>query len=430
MLGRLRMDVNDCIQQYFIICNRIFRPHKYLSHYSAERFEKAINDVIKKHCKCHPPECQHPHTHKFRQYDYLERDEGDANAYVNGTCKVAVLTQRKAHGKGQPDTVYMMRSYNHRWRQGHSTHSSLNRGQVDSSTLKIWEACRATAAAPLFFDKILIEGRWHIDGGVGDNNPSTHAWNEASELSRTKNNGTNKVAMVVSIGTGMTEPYTKFGGLLSLAQYARKAITETEKAHENTRNFAHLVNADYFRFDVRPIREIHDGLSKTKLDECKKKKKRQQKQPTTGQEQQPQHHPQPVPNLAKDESHGDESTVENRELAREREQILANMDAHNDIEASQPGVKGGYKPEKYDYTTFRTIKRLTDDYCLSPRYSFLRHQGQQEAQNVKEEINRCACILFDNSQRRKQDDAERWQRFRRHPDPQHEANQFNPPREA
>ncbi|KAH8905932.1 FabD/lysophospholipase-like protein [Coniochaeta sp. PMI_546] len=319
----------------------------------------------------------------------------------------------------------MMRSYNHRWRQGHSTHSALNRGQVDSSTLKIWEACRATAAAPLFFDKILIDGRWHIDGGVGDNNPSTHAWNEASELSRTTN-GTNKVAMVVSIGTGMTEPYTKFGGLLSLAQYARKAITETEKAHENTRNFAHLVNAEYFRFDVRPIREIHDGLSKIKLDHCKKRRKKQQKETTSGQEQRPQ----PLPSLVKDESHGDESTVENRELAKERERILADMDTHNDLEASQRGVKGGYKPDKYDYTTFQTIKKLTNEYCLASRYSFLRHQGQQEAQNVKEEINRCARILFEISQRRKDDDQERWQRFRRHPDPQHEANQFNPPREA
>jgi hypothetical protein len=106
------------------------------------------------------------------------------------------------------------------------------------------------------------------------------------------------------------------------------------------------------------------------------------------------------------------------------------MDMHNDIEASQPGVKGGYKPQKYDYTTFQTIKSLTDDYCLSSRYSFLRHQGQQEAQNVKEEINRCARILFETSQRRKHNNLEKWRRFRRHPDPQHEANRVSPPREA
>lgn len=320
----------------------------------------------------------------------------------------------------------MMRSYNHRWRQGHRTHSALNKGQVDSSAVKIWEACRATAAAPLYFDKILIEGRWHIDGGVGDNNPSTHAWNEASELSGTTN-GTNKVAMLVSIGTGMTEPYTKFGGILALAQYARKAITETEKAHKTTHDFARLVNSDYYRFDVRPIREFHDGLSKIKIDKCKKKKKKQHKEPAPrGQGQQA---PQPLLSLDRDESHGDESSGENRELARERERTLANMDAHNDLEASQR-VKGGYKPAKYDYTTFHTIKERTDEYCLSVRYSFLPHQHQQEAQNVKDEINRCARILFDTSQRRKQDNFARWQKFRRHPDPQHEANRFSPPREA
>ena len=89
MLGRLRMDVNECIQQYFIICNHVFRPHKYIGHYSAKRFEAAINDVIRKYCKCHPQECQHPHTHKFRQYDYLEFDEdATTSRKVNGTCRV------------------------------------------------------------------------------------------------------------------------------------------------------------------------------------------------------------------------------------------------------------------------------------------------------------------------------------------------------
>jgi len=327
----------------------------------------------------------------------------------------------------------MMRSYNHRWRQANPrAYSTLNRGQVDASPVRIWEACRATTAAPLFFPKIIIDGRWHIDGGVGDNNPSTHAWNEANELSRASN-GTNKVSMLVSIGTGMTEPYTKFGGLLSLAQYARKAITETEQAHKTTRNLAHQVDADYFRFDVRPFKDKHGGLSEIKLDECKRARKKQTPGDTTASTtagaEDGQHHLR-IPALTRDESQGQESTPENRELAKKRELILAEMDVQNDDVAAQPTVRGGYKPQKYDYTTFKTIKERTDDYCKSSHYSFLPHQSQIEAQNVKEEINRCARILFERSQRRKDDNLERWQRFRRHPDPQHEANRVSPPREA
>jgi hypothetical protein len=33
--------------------------------------------VVRKHCKCHGPECPHPATHNLRQYDYLENDEID-----------------------------------------------------------------------------------------------------------------------------------------------------------------------------------------------------------------------------------------------------------------------------------------------------------------------------------------------------------------
>lgn len=87
------MDVNECIQQYFTICNAIFRPHQYIGHYNTRSFENAINGVIRKYCKCHGPVCAHPQTHLLRQYDYLEFDENDDDdpeeaRKVNGTCKV------------------------------------------------------------------------------------------------------------------------------------------------------------------------------------------------------------------------------------------------------------------------------------------------------------------------------------------------------
>lgn len=49
---------------------------------------------------------------------------------------------------------------------------------------------------------------------------------------------------------------------------------------------------------------------------------------------------------------------------------------------------------------------------------------------MKQEIEDCARLLVDYSRRRKADDTERWQRFRRHPDPEHEANKTVPPSEA
>jgi hypothetical protein len=207
--------------------------------------------------------------------------------------------------------------------------------------------------------------------------------------------------MLVSFGTGKAMPHTKFGGLLTLAKYARKAITDTEKAHATTREFATLAGADYFRFDVRPIENIHGGLSHIKLDECKKKRRKGMPTATT-----------PLLDAEEEEPH-----------AADPDAILDLMDAQNAELASQPNRKGGYKPHKYEYTTFDAIKRLTDEYCASRPYSISAEEDASDAgQNVSAEIDRCARILVEYSRRRRAADPVRWSKFRKHPDPGHESN--------
>src|SRR5213079_2141007 len=49
----------------------------------------------------------------------------------------------------------------------------------------IWQAARATSAAPTYFKPIFIQkpapGGWYVDGGLKRNNPSVTALNEAQE---------------------------------------------------------------------------------------------------------------------------------------------------------------------------------------------------------------------------------------------------------
>ena len=68
------------------------------------------------------------------------------------------------------------------------------------SGCKIWEAARATSAAPTFFKRIEI-GREQpfIDGGMGRNNPSKVVLDEANTLFKAR-----PVGCLVSIGTGHT----------------------------------------------------------------------------------------------------------------------------------------------------------------------------------------------------------------------------------
>jgi len=66
---------------------------------------------------------------------------------------------------------------------------------------KIWEAARATSAAPTFFKRIEIgRAQPFIDGGVGRNNPSWAVLDEANTLF-----GARPIGCLVSIGAGQVE---------------------------------------------------------------------------------------------------------------------------------------------------------------------------------------------------------------------------------
>ena len=62
---------------------------------------------------------------------------------------------------------------------------------------KIWEAARATTAAPTFFKPATIGKHTFIDGGLGNNNPTNRA---LREVSRVFPNGS--LACLLSLGTG------------------------------------------------------------------------------------------------------------------------------------------------------------------------------------------------------------------------------------
>ena len=134
--------------------------------------------------------------------------------------------------------TFLFRTY-----PSHETHSGC----------KIWEAARATSAAPTFFKRIEIgSGQPFIDGGLGRNNPSKVMLDEANTVFRGR-----PIGCLVSIGTGQTEITTikKPGFLQQVVPTdvikALKAIsTDCEATHEDMqRLFANSPNT-YFRLNV------------------------------------------------------------------------------------------------------------------------------------------------------------------------------------
>jgi patatin-like phospholipase/acyl hydrolase len=146
----------------------------------------------------------------------------------------------------------------------------------------IWEAARATSAAPTFFVPITINNVEYGDGGTGWNNPTKEAINEAHKIWPHR-----PVGCVVSLGTGLedalqlneeseqlstvaktllqhTSPKNAFR--LAVAEYCVKCSTSCEIVHrelsENPQK--DILGGNYFRLNVA------QGMSKIGLDEWEK----------------------------------------------------------------------------------------------------------------------------------------------------------------
>jgi len=127
--------------------------------------------------------------------------------------------------------------------ESHETHSAC----------KIWEAARATSAAPTFFKRIKIgRAQPFIDGGLGCNNPSRVILDEANALF-----GARCIGCLVSIGTGQVETTAiRKPGLFQQIMPtdivdALKAIAiDCEATHESMLRLFAKLPATYFRLNV------------------------------------------------------------------------------------------------------------------------------------------------------------------------------------
>ena len=133
---------------------------------------------------------------------------------------------------------------------------------------KIWEAARATSAAPAFFKRIEI-GREQpfIDGGLGrNNNPSRLVLEESKRLF-----GSRQIGLLLSIGTGMAKTISiPRPGIFQRAvptnvvDAVKQIATDCEATHDTMEDlFANFPNT-YFRLNV------DHGMQDTKFSEWEK----------------------------------------------------------------------------------------------------------------------------------------------------------------
>ncbi|KAJ9634597.1 hypothetical protein H2199_008880 [Coniosporium tulheliwenetii] len=239
MLGRLRLSIDECIDAYLSLSDRVFRKkgHRVTvkgqmqGRFDSEELARAVKEIVKKQGL---PE------------DALLKDTPGAS------CKVFVC----ATSKETSETVCL------------TSYRSPRGGDDLLNTAKIWEACRATSAASSFFDSISIGryGEEFIDGATGANNPVWELWNQAQVIWGPEPLEKN-IKCLVSIGTGIPSLKPFLDDVFHIGKTLVAIATETEQTAETfRRDKTYMDDGRYFRFNV--LR----GLEDIGLEESKKRK--------------------------------------------------------------------------------------------------------------------------------------------------------------
>ncbi|KAJ7830946.1 acyl transferase/acyl hydrolase/lysophospholipase [Mycena olivaceomarginata] len=222
MLGRLRMSIEDSKKAYGQLAKEVFSDVKFHGSdgkFKASKLEKAIKQIVKTYSTSHNPE------------DRLEDIQDNA-------CKMFVCAMNAAN----MSLPVLFRTYN-----------TLDYPAMNCT---IWQAGRATTAAPAFFKQIKIGlsgiEEAFVDGGIGHNNPTASLLSEAKILFPH-----HQIACIISLGTG--QPHTISIPKPSLLNHflpldVVKAIqgiaTDCEKEHQSfAHHFEGIANL-YFRFNV------------------------------------------------------------------------------------------------------------------------------------------------------------------------------------
>ncbi|KAJ6582705.1 FabD/lysophospholipase-like protein [Mycena vulgaris] len=175
MLGRLQMTVADAIKAYDSLAQAVFSEKKHMGQdgtFKASLLEAAIKKIVEQNSPSRNP-CEPMKDSQMRE----------------AFCRTFVCAQSAYSMRGNIPVLF--RTYD-------SPHEA-------AAPCTIWEAARATSAAPTFFKRIKIgappRAEAFIDGGLGKNNPTGTLLEEAQALFPNR-----RIACVVSIGTGQMNP--------------------------------------------------------------------------------------------------------------------------------------------------------------------------------------------------------------------------------
>ena len=255
MLGRLSMTVDECLEAYKDLSDKVFGHPRHFhirrppwiprEKYKASRLEGVIKEIVKR---------RDPQGHSSTLFFQPHED----------MCRTMIIAWQK-FSISRIRRPYILRSYRH---PKSTDNNPLERNPDHDCKYEIWKVGRATCAAPTYFESVKLEEEDEefefIDGGFGANNPSDEAYTSVKQLHK---DDPQSIKILVSIGTGKNQepssnPRRGYAMYYEYLNAAAKWATDSERTHEVVSDKLRK-NADYCRFNVE------HGLGKMKLDAWK-----------------------------------------------------------------------------------------------------------------------------------------------------------------
>ncbi|KAK5260285.1 hypothetical protein LTR40_004452 [Exophiala xenobiotica] len=257
MLGRLRMTVGHCIEEYIMLGAKVFgNPRIFcarsLLYWNRGKYYSGNVEKVVKHV-----------ARKYNPSVSTQRWEISLNSYAFSMVFATQEDDRRP---------YIFRSYDHKLREG-SSGIVLNPGPAAMNPLSV--VGRATSAAPGYFNPLAIgDDMAFLDGGLVANNPTHYAYHEVRQLQ-----GNRPPKCVLSIGIGkknkrsfkrLKKLFPHWAPFISLE--LNNKIAESESAHDQMRIELdqRQVDVDAIEYDRLTV-DTEFGLGWMKLDEWKRK---------------------------------------------------------------------------------------------------------------------------------------------------------------
>ncbi|OJD18067.1 hypothetical protein AJ78_01897 [Emergomyces pasteurianus Ep9510] len=236
MLGRLEMDVDQCIAEYSRMIQQIFKKKSFPIDWKGKIKGRFDTGVLTNSLQ------ETLQSLGLSGADFL--NDGKERRCRVFVCATAFETK----------SIVRLKSY--------SLPGDANLNPT------ILDAARATSAATSFFEPANIGTRRYVDGALGANNPVDEVWNEAQNIWCAEDGALEPlVNCFISIGTGNPGVSLMNEGVLKvLAKDMVKMTTQTERTAETfqARHRGLFDRKRYFRFNVA------QGLQTVGLEEYKR----------------------------------------------------------------------------------------------------------------------------------------------------------------